>query len=139
MVAVRPTRCIGVDRFGPCALRDHEIAVAGTWVDPELRMAARPLIEAFARELPGAPGFVVYHRARPANFVLAHLWDGLDLVQRCWTSPLHDPAAVSAHRPGAIGCVWELEIVARERDAWARVCDTPSAAETYLSSPRPAS
>lgn len=102
------------------------MAVRGRKVDSALLLAARPLIESFAAESPGSEvGFVLLHRARPANFVLAHIWDGVDLLQRYWTSPFDDPTELTPHRAGAIGCIWELEVTGHERDLWAELVDDP--------------
>ncbi len=82
----------------------------------------------------GDAGFVLVHAARPAFFILAQVWDGVDLIQRSWTSALDSPAVLIQHREGAIGCVWELEVISAERERWAAVCERDDAAERYLGS-----
>lgn len=75
---------------------------------------------------------MIVHAARPAFFVLAHIWDGIDLFQRYWTAPLDAPTHLTPHRDGAIGCIWELELIAAERTRWAAVSDLEDAVSIYL-------
>lgn len=80
-------------------------------------------------------GFVLVHRARPADFVLIDWWErGLDLRQRYFRADHGHPGELEELPLGAIGCVWELEVVLHERAAWiANVLDADVADyEGYL-------
>lgn len=132
MVTPRPTRLLGTEFFNGLGLRVWQMRANEFWPPAQTHEAARPLVERFATEIAGAAGFMIVHAARPALFVLAHIWDGVDLYQRYWTAPLTAPVLLTPHRDGAIGCVWELELLAAERERWAAVCDLDDAASIYL-------
>lgn len=64
-------------------------------------------------------GYVVIHRARPANFVLIDWWEReVDLRQRYFRSEHTAPGTLEEMPAEVVGCVWELEILLHERDAW---------------------
>jgi hypothetical protein len=44
----------------------------------------------------------------------------VDLFQRYFRAPLEQPARLELVETGQVGCVWELEVVAFEREAWLR-------------------
>jgi hypothetical protein len=71
---------------------------------------------------PDRIAFAIVHDARPACFVLLNWWaaNRLDLHQRYFTAPLEQPHALHLVPGTAIGCVWELAVVAHERAAWVR-------------------
>lgn len=133
MIERRPIAWRGVERLGACDFKIYAMSVPG-FVPPEpLLAAARPATAAFARSSPGsAAGFLLLHRARPACFVLAHVWDGVDLIQQYWTSSHDRPHRLRPHRANAIGCLWELEVISFERDQWAATYGEPADVESYL-------
>jgi hypothetical protein len=128
----RPTRLLETAHLGATGMRVWEMRANADWPTPQIHRAARPLVERFAADVQGAAGFMIVHAARPALFVLAHIWDRVDLLQHCWTAPYEAPALLTAHRDAAIGCIWELEIIALERDRWANSLDRSDAVATYL-------
>lgn len=132
MVSSRPARLMGLEHFAGTGFRLWEMSVEGAWPPASIHAAVRPLVEQFAAEVHGDAGFVLVHAARPAFFVLAHVWDGVDLIQRSWTASLEAPTVLERHRDGAIGCVWELEVISAERERWAAVCERDGAMDHYL-------
>lgn len=80
----------------------------------------------------GPVGFVIVHEARPANFVLIHLWQGVDLQQWYFTSPLSQPSAFVPFQRGTVGCVWELGLMQHERQAWIRTVLSGASQAEYL-------
>lgn len=87
------------------------------------------------RPAQGRPGlgFVIVHRGRGADYVVLAWWDREnELPVRVFVREEGDwrPA-----RGGESFCVWDLEIVARERDAWVETVlagDGEAGAEAYL-------
>jgi hypothetical protein len=66
-------------------------------------------------------GFVLVHRGRDAMWLMVHLWQADILSQFAFQSPLSNPVDFTPLRSdGFCGCVWELEVVSHERDAWIR-------------------
>lgn len=63
-------------------------------------------------------GFLLLHRARPANFVLVSWWQGVDLKQLYYRSSHAQPARLERLPAHDVGCVWELEVLIHERAAW---------------------
>ncbi|MFC7487387.1 hypothetical protein ACOCJ7_19350 [Knoellia sp. CPCC 206453] len=109
------------------------MSVAGSECPEALDRAARALTVEFATSTPGSGvGYLLLHRARPAHFALAHVWDGVDLIQSYWTSTLDRPAELRPHRAGAVGCVWELEVLAFESAQWAASCEASDRSDRYL-------
>lgn len=79
-------------------------------------------------------GFVIVHRGRDAMWLIVHVWQSDILVQFAFQATLLEPVDfVRLRSDGMCGCVWELEVIKHERDAWVR-CSMGSddrAAETY--------
>lgn len=102
--------------------------------DKQLLDAARSLIQRELRHEKDLQqlGFVIVHEARPANFVLIHTWQGVDLRQRYFTSSLDQPLEIKPFVQGTIGCVWELGIVQHERNAWIHTMLKSGSSVDYL-------
>jgi hypothetical protein len=78
-------------------------------------------------------GFAVVHNARPACFVLIGWWmTDLDLACEYLTSPHSEPHALRPVDGGAVGCLWELDVLAHERAAWWRALTRGGDRATYL-------
>jgi hypothetical protein len=110
---------------------------------------AAPLSDPASLTVDGHPvraGFTIIHEARPACFLQINRWRaGVDLVPTYLTAPLDHPDRWTPVPGGAIGCVWELPVIAHERDAWVRHVLAPPTARTCrptsttpLPIPRPA-
>ncbi|EAQ00309.1 hypothetical protein JNB_09059 [Janibacter sp. HTCC2649] len=133
-VESRPVEWRGVAQLGPCEMKVYAMSVADSECPDELDRAAQALTVEFAESTPGSGvGYLLLHRARPAHFALAHVWDGVDLIQAYWTSPLDLPAELRPHRAGAVGCVWELEVLAFESAQCAASFEAADRRERYLS------
>jgi hypothetical protein len=118
----RHVRALGILEVAGWRLKQYVMTVTPDDVpDPRLLGAAAAMA---AVALPPATGthgvgFLLSHQARPACFVLLDWWHGgYDLIQRYYTSPLDDPDELVELSNGAVGCVWELEVLLHERAAW---------------------
>jgi hypothetical protein len=88
-------------------------------VDAALAVAAEALPQPAKAEGRDGTGFVVVHDAATVCFALVYWWQNdNELHQRCFFSPLDDPAALEPIANPAAGCVWELEVIDFERRAW---------------------
>ncbi len=65
-------------------------------------------------------GFLGIHDGRTSNFVFLDWWaEENELHHHVYTSPTNDPAALTYATPtGVIACVWDLRLIAFERQAW---------------------
>jgi hypothetical protein len=60
----------------------------------------------------------VVHEAVPACFLAVHWWaTSVDLFQRYFRAEHGSPERLVEVESATIGCVWELAVVAHERDA----------------------
>lgn len=114
-------------------IKMHGITAAGASLGTALIDAAR-LIAATALPLPAvAPerygvGFMVIHAGRDADFVLVCWWKCQnELAVRVFTSPPAQPAMLKEQTdPNAsVACVWDLAVLAHERQAWVEHILTP--------------
>ncbi|HLG00097.1 MAG TPA: isochorismatase [Acidimicrobiia bacterium] len=117
------------------------IAYAGDSARPELVEAA----EAAARDILPLPavgngrygaGFLGVHDGRGSCFVFVDWWaDENELHHQVLISPVEDPTALAPAGPDeAAACVWDLAVMAFEREAWVRhvlEAETPDV-ERYL-------
>jgi hypothetical protein len=91
---------------------------------------------------PGRPGvgFLIAHRGRGADYVVIGWWSAEnELPVRVLVRPQHAGGAWRGAREGESFCVWDLQVLAFERDAWVATAlapdgDAPLAArlEAYL-------
>lgn len=65
-------------------------------------------------------GFVGIHDGKTANFVFVDWWaDENELHHHVYVSPTERPGDLEYKTPtGLAACVWDLELMAFERDAW---------------------
>jgi hypothetical protein len=120
----RSTQFLGIRQVAGWRLKLYGIAVHDRLPRPSLVSAALEQAAAVVPSREAGCGFVIAHDARPGCFVPADWWRGVDLHQRYFQSPLDDPAAiVERTEPNAVGCVWELAVVAHEAAARARHSD----------------
>lgn len=117
----RPTRPLGTQELpGGWRLKVYAMKVeAGP--DPEQALVSAALEKA-ARVLPplhGAlgEGFLLVHRARPANFVLVNWWEGIDLRHLYYSSPHARPERLTPLPRPAMACIWELNVLLHEQQA----------------------
>ena len=128
--APRPLRCLGIEPLAGYALRrwwidlyEDPAPFAADWQAAiDLAAAALPQDDA-----PGRPrvGLLILHRGRGADYVVLGWWDREnELPLRVFVRyPGTDDAHWRPARGGESVCVWDLEVIARERAAYV---------ETYL-------
>jgi hypothetical protein len=64
--------------------------------------------------------FLIVHEAREGVWILFNWWTGGEMInRRTWFADFDQPALLQ-HQPQNDGlvCVWELEVIAHERQAW---------------------
>lgn len=121
-VTARPVVCVAQLHIKP-----YEIHLAETSATRLRDVDWQALLSAMLPVAPGrgdeAAGFAIAHYARDGNYLLASTWyernmlkhgvRALHAVGTSWTiAPLADAAIMA--------CVWEMQIMAFERDAWVR-------------------
>jgi hypothetical protein len=65
-------------------------------------------------------GFIIVHEALDGNYILASWWQGENMLTHyVYAADLENPYTFrSIAHTGIIACVWELEIIFFERNAW---------------------
>jgi len=124
MYEPRPVVYYGVEELGGWQVKVYGIAAAAAEPRNELLDAARAraweVLSGSSEKRDLSAAFLVVHDARPACFALVYWWDGVDLCQRIFRAPLDQPKRLEPFENGQVGCVWELAVVAFEREAWVR-------------------
>jgi hypothetical protein len=78
-------------------------------------------------------GFLIVHRGRAAEYVVLGWWDRQnELPVRVF---VRNEGPWRPARDGESFCVWDLEIIARERDAYVETVLADGDAEAYLARP----
>ncbi len=140
--APRAVRALGLRQFGGWTLKLYGIAYEGGEPRPELVDAA---VRAAPSALPTPAvdvnryglGFLGIHDGRDGNFVFVSWWQNENELQhRVFFSTPEHPARLRPATPkDPIACVWDLSVIAHEREAWIRhMLAKPSGvdAEAYL-------
>ena len=66
-------------------------------------------------------GYCIAHVGEEAVWLLVDWWiSGGIVCQRMLSAPLAQPATFTPVTAPALACVWELAVIAHERDAWVR-------------------
>jgi hypothetical protein len=145
--APRPLRVLGVESLGGFELRRWWIDLyeeaaphPADWSEG-LALAAAALPADTTPARPGV-GFLILHRGRGADYLVLGWWDRenelpLRVFVRYPDSP--DDARWRAARGGESVCVWDLEVVAREREIYVDTylaASCPDAREAWLRHPR---
>ena len=125
--APRRVRPMGVRAFGDWTLKVYGIAYEGDEPGSALVEAALGAVEsalpspALAKDRYGL-GFLGIHDGRDSNFVFVSWWENENELQhRVFFSGPENPGRLreaTAEEP--IGCVWDLSVLAHEREAWIR-------------------
>jgi hypothetical protein len=122
--APRPVHLLEVWESGDWLLKVYGIAYARELPRAEAVEAAKDLVEArLPRPGPGdaryGVGFLIVHDGRDACWLLLDWWGNEDvLYHQLFAAPSDRPTEFSRVTSGATACVWELEVVKFERDAW---------------------
>jgi L-amino acid N-acyltransferase YncA len=134
----RSARTLPALEFADWRLKVYGINAEGAALGPDLIDAASA---AAARILP-QPGYMPPHR-HGVGFVLVNAgvltdtaligWWGLDneLFVRCLSAPHGDAGKLSQHSnmDGPVACVWSLDLIAHEREAWVKHVMRPEGAD----------
>ena len=118
--APRPIRFDGVHAFGAWRVKTYVIThgerpFARARFDGAERLARGALPETVAPERPGA-AFLVLHQGNGADYAVLGWWDREnELPLRVW---IRDGEEWRAARGGESLCVWDLQVVWHEREAW---------------------
>jgi len=139
----RPTRFLGVIDYAGYRLKCHAITVDGQWPD---QVDWQPAITTLCTELPQPArsdvrpgvGFLILHHGRGADYLVLGWWDNgneLPLRLRIREHGRADWRAAQAHESI---CVWDIELIAAERDAYVATVlggRGIAAVEDYLAAP----
>jgi copper chaperone CopZ len=137
----RPVSALGTWRHGDWRMKKYTIAYRREAARGELIEAA----EAVAADILPTPaitptrygvGFLGIHDGRGAGLVFVDWWEQEnDLHHRVFLSPDTDRGALRPATPTElVACVWDLSVIAHEREAWIRhvfAADVPNLA-AYL-------
>lgn len=116
----RPIRSLGVEEHRGWKLKRYVITlpdetIAGT-VLPTVRRVLQTIEAAPSDD---AAGFFIVHQGREALWLLVALWNGDILHQTTYRSALGGtPEFAMVAAGGPTMCVWELPVVAYERDVF---------------------
>jgi len=121
----RPVRCLDVAELDGWRIKIYGIAYQSetpdrALVDAALGTARRALPSPATSDDRYGVGFLGIHEGRASNFVFVDWWAREDeLHHLVWFSASADPGQLmAARRADAIACVWDLRLLAHERDAW---------------------
>jgi hypothetical protein len=120
----RPIHCLDVWEHAGWRLKLYSIACNR----PTARAALVDAAQAAARERLPQPavtpdrygvGFLGVHDGRGVNFVFVDWWaDENELHHHVYISPVDQPDRLEYRTSGSIACVWDLRVMAFERQAW---------------------
>lgn len=125
--APRTVRPMGERTFGDWTLKVYGIAYGADEPGHELVDAALAAAEPALPEIALGDGryglgFLGIHDGRDSNFVFVSWWENENELQhRVFYSTPERPGTLRAARPDEpIACVWDIRVIAHERDAWVR-------------------
>lgn len=134
---------LGVWREAGHSIKAYGIHRDADLVGPILSEAVTASVRAAVRdvldELGGGPrshglGYCIAHVGDEAVWLLVDWWiSGGIVCQRMLSAPLTQPDTFTPVTAPALACVWELAVIAHERDAWVRhmLTERPEA-DAYL-------
>jgi hypothetical protein len=125
--AARPVSALGTWRCGDLRIKRYAIAYRREAARPELIAGAEAAAERMLPTPAVTPtrygvGFLGAHDGRGGNFVFVDWWEQEnELHHHVFFSTSIDPGALRPATPAdPIACVWDLGVVAHEREAWIR-------------------
>lgn len=132
----RPAWLIEVADISGWQIKFYGMCAAGISVNPELIEAAKSFLEANAQfDSESGYGFSILHRGEEAVWLLLDWWKQDILHQRLFCSELEKVSFQQGPPNHEMACVWELQVITHERDAWVEhVMTDPSNAnfDAYL-------
>jgi hypothetical protein len=120
----RPIRFNGLRTVAGYRLKVYSITFDGRDPDPAvfdagLRLAAEALPQPPVTESRYGVGFLIRHRGRGEDYLVLNWWDKEnELFSRVCTTANDDAAGWRVARHGEAGCVWDLQVIGVERDAY---------------------
>jgi prepilin-type processing-associated H-X9-DG protein len=121
----RPIRFLELWQHSGWRLKVYGIAFGRPTPRPELIEAAKLAAGERLSSVPGSlrhysVGFLGVHDGRTANFVFVDWWaDENELHHHVYVSPADEPTRLAYVTPtGLAACVWDLRVMAFERQAW---------------------
>lgn len=131
----RATHFLGLWEFHDWRLKAYTISPAGVEPAQELIEAARALAEDRIAESAGSGenyrvGYVGVHAGKTGNFVFIDWWSNENEVyHHVYASSAEQPTDFQYLTPtGASACVWDLQLIWFEREAWvASILSRPEA------------
>lgn len=119
--AIRPlgVREVSGWRLKVYAVQYHEGPLPEVVYDDGLTVAGRELPQPpVTRERAGV-GFVIFHEGRGVRFLVLNWWDREnELFNRVLIRGLDEDDLWVWARRGEVACVWDLQVLAFEREAW---------------------
>jgi hypothetical protein len=129
----RPIRFLELCQHAGWRLKVYGIASGRQRPRPELieaaRVVAKERMASVAESMRHySVGFLGIHDGRTANFVFVDWWaDENELHHHVYVSPTDDPTRFTYTTPtGLVACVWDLRVMAFERQAWLETVLKPS-------------
>jgi hypothetical protein len=122
----RPTRLISIYECYGWKLKVYEIrfdshSIPSDQVNAILTFVENNVPWPSVSTLGNNAGFVIIHRGQDAMWLMVHIWQSDILIQFAYQATLSTPVDFIPLRVhGLCACVWELEVVKHERDAWVR-------------------
>jgi hypothetical protein len=136
--APRPAAFHGIVEHAGHRLKGYSVRFGDRPVDWEehregIDLALAALPEANSSEGRPGLGFLIVHRGRAAEYVVLAWWDRQnELPVRVF---VRNEGPWRPAREGESFCVWDLEIVARERNAYVETVLASGDADAYLARP----
>lgn len=112
-------------QLGDWRMKAYGIRYGDGPIQPQLLRAAKQLTADRLSESADVSahyhvGYVGVHQGKTAHFIFVDWWaDENELHHHVYVAPLEDPTAFRYTTPsGLIACVWDMKLMAFERDAW---------------------
>jgi len=135
----RPARYLGIGEFGAWRIKFYGLTAEHQRLLPDLvtkaKDLARKVLPATLTDEYGV-GFAGIHCGRDSNFVFIDWWaNENELHHHVFCSSLKDPLNLRPAPEGLSACVWDLQVIWFERNAWVeKVLANPNGpdVEAYL-------
>lgn len=118
----RPIWPIEVVNLSGWQIKFYGMCAVGAGVKPTLINTAREfLIDSARFDASTGYGFSILHRGEEAIWLLLDWWEQDILHQRLFWSDIDGEVVFHEGPPkNELACVWELQVIAHERDAWVK-------------------
>lgn len=118
----RPARFLGIEEFGDWRMKVYGLTAEHQRLLPELiteaKKLARNVVPQTLSDEYGV-GFIGVHCGRDSNFVFIDWWaNENELHHHVFCSSLEQPLDLRRAAEGVSACVWDLQVIWFERNAW---------------------